>query len=198
MADDDDAADAQVIEDVGVADEYPDHTGERPTGLEVTRRWTPRRVALTLGLVAAVSIASLCGWLGLRYCESEQINNDNTKFVQVARQGAINLTSVDHANVESDVERILDSATGTFYDDFNSRVEPFIEVVKQAQSKSEGTVLDAGLESVSGDEAQVLVAVRVTTVMADGAEQQPNSWRMRISVQRMGGDVKVSNVAFVP
>lgn len=59
-------------------------------------------------------------------------------------------------------------------------------------------MLDAGLESESENEAQVLVAVRVQTVMADGAEQQPSSWRMRISVQRMGDDVKVSNVAFVP
>lgn len=158
----------------------------------------PRRIALIVGLIATVAVASLCGWLGTRAYHAAQINDDDAVFVQVARQGAINLTSVDHAQVEHDVERILDSATGTFYDDFSSRAQPFIEVVKKAQSTSEGTVLDAGLESVSDDEAQVLVAVRVTTVVADGAEQQPKSWRMRISVQRMGEDVKVSDVAFVP
>lgn len=182
---DDDHADAEIA---GAAIEDTD----------VQARWSPRRVALIAGLIAAVGVASLCGWLGTRAYQSVRINADDAVFVQVARQGAINLTSVDHAEVERDVERILDSATGPFYDDFSSRAQPFIEVVKKAQSTSEGTVLDAGLESVSENEAQVLVAVRVTTVMADGTEQQPKSWRMRISVQRMGADVKVSNVAFVP
>ncbi len=185
MADDDHAADTEIA----VAAHKKSDSG-------VGR--SPRRIALIAGLMATVAVASLCGGLGIRAYHSAQINDDNAVFVQVARQGAINLTSVDHAEVERDVERILDSATGTFYDDFSSRAQPFIEVVEKAQSTSEGTVLDAGLESVSDNEAQVLVAVRVTTVMADGTEQQPKSWRMRISVQRMGEDVKVSNVAFVP
>jgi Mce-associated membrane protein len=96
------------------------------------------------------------------------------------------------------VQRILDSATGTFYDDFQKRAGPFVEVVKQAKSKSVGTVTEAGLESDTGTEAEVLVAVAVKTSNAGAAEQQPRLWRMRITVQKMGDDVKVSNVEFVP
>ncbi len=96
------------------------------------------------------------------------------------------------------MKRILDSATGAFYDDFNNRAEPFIEVVKKTQSKSVGTVVSAGIESETDQDAQVLVAVSVKTTVADGTEQRPRSWRMRISVQRLGNEVKVSNVAFVP
>lgn len=96
------------------------------------------------------------------------------------------------------MQRILDSATGSFYDEFQQRAEPFVEVVKQAQSKSVGTIAEAGIESASENEAQVLVAVTVQTTNAGAPEQQPRAWRMRISVQDIDGDAKVSNVEFVP
>ena len=57
-------------------------------------------------------------------------NSNSAKlFVQVARQGALNLTTIDCQSADADVQRILDSATGTFYDDFSKRSQPFIDVV---------------------------------------------------------------------
>ena len=44
----------------------------------------------------------------------------------------------------------------------------------------------------------MLVAVTVTPSNAGAPEQQPRAWRMRISVQKVGDDAKVSNVEFVP
>jgi Mce-associated membrane protein len=119
-------------------------------------------------------------------------------FLQVGRQGALNLTTIDWQHAEGDVQRILDSATGTFYDDFQKRSQPFVEVVKQAQSKSVGSIAEAGVESISGDSAQVLVAVTVKTSNAGAPDQAPRAWRMRISVQKVGDEAKVSNVEFVP
>jgi Mce-associated membrane protein len=119
-------------------------------------------------------------------------------FLQVGRQGAINLTTIDWQHADTDVERILNSATGTFFDDFSKRSQPFIDVVKQAQSTSVGTVTEAGVESVTGDSAQVLVAVSVKTSNIGAPEQKPRSWRMRINVQRVGDEAKISNVGFVP
>ena len=189
-----DADATEELTDVNIAEEYPED-GDRSTS--VAER-SPRRIAVAAGLIGVLAVGGLCGWLGLRAVQAQAVDDQHAAFIQVARQGATNLTTIDHAEAEADVARILDSATGTFYDDFSARAEPFIDVVKKAQSTSQGSVLSAGLESVSGDEAQVLVAVNVTTTTADGTEQQPRSWRMRISVQQMGDAVKVSNVAFVP
>jgi Mce-associated membrane protein len=91
----------------------------------------------------------------------------------------------------------LDSATGRFKDDFQQRSQPFIDVVKKAQSKSQGTITEAALESMTGDHAQVLVAVSVKTSAAGAEEQHPRSWRMRISLQKTGTSAKVSDVQFV-
>lgn len=157
------------------------------------------QLATILGLVVVVALAGLVGWLGFRTYESQQLDAKRELFLQVGRQGAINLTTIDWEHAESDVQRILDSATGTFYDDFQQRAGPFIDVVKQAQSKSVGSVTEAGLESDTDAEARVLVAVTVQTSNAGAAEQQPRLWRMRVTVQDVGDDqVKVSNVEFVP
>ena len=156
------------------------------------------KIALIAGLVAVVALAGLSGWLGFQAYQAQQTQDLRSLYLQVGRQGALNLTTIGYENAEADVQRILDSATGTFYDDFQRRAEPFVEVVKQAQSTSEGTIAEAGLESFSDDEAQVLVAVTVRTSNAGAPDQAPRAWRMRISVEKVGDEAKVSNVEFVP
>jgi Mce-associated membrane protein len=161
------------------------------------RPMSPVRLAIVLGGAAVVASTALAGWLGFREYQAHQAQQQSELLIQVGRQGALNLTTIDWQHADADVQRILDSATGTFYDDFSKRSKPFVDVVKKAQSKSVGTVTEAGLESRSGDEAQVLVAVSVSTTNLGAAEEEPRHWRMRMSVKQVGDEAKVSNVAFV-
>jgi Mce-associated membrane protein len=177
---------------------------EEATGEQVAppKQRTPMshtRQGLIIGLVVVIALAGLTGWLGYRAYEAKQSDQLRELLVSVGRQGAINLTTIDSAHAEADVQRILDSATDAFYDDFNKRAQPFIDVVKQVQSKSEGTVTEAGLESMTGDEGKVLAAVTVHTSNR-GAPDQPNRlWRMRLTVKKTGADeAKVSKVEFIP
>jgi Mce-associated membrane protein len=156
------------------------------------------RLALIAGLVAVLALSGLVGWLGYRAYHAHALQAQREVFLQVGRQGALNLTTIDFEHVDDDVKRVLDSATGPFYDQFQQRAQPFAEVVKQVKSKSVGNVTEAGLETASATEAKVLVAVTVNTAIAGQPEQAPRAWRMRISVQKVGdGNAKVSNVEFV-
>lgn len=159
---------------------------------------SPLRLGAAIGLVFVIALAGLVGWLGYRSYESRQADQQRELFLRVARQGALNLTTIDWRHADADVQRILNSATGPFYDDFSKRSQPFIDVVKQAQSVSVGTIAEAGLESASDNQAQALVAVSVKTSNAGAAEQTPRGWRMRISVEKVGTETKVSGVSFVP
>lgn len=150
------------------------------------------------GLVAVLALTALVGWMGWRYHHVHQDQGDGDHFLQAARQGALNLTTIDWRHAEDDVRRIMAGATGDFYDDFAKRSQPFLDVVKQAQSVSVGTVTAAGLESHSSQEAQALVAVSVNTSNTAGANQAPRAWRMRIAVHKVDGQFKVSRVEFVP
>ncbi len=155
------------------------------------------RLATILGVVSVVALAGLCGWLGFRTYQSHKAADERNLFLQVGRQAALNLTTIDFEHADEDVQRVLDSSTGTFYDDFQARAQPFKEVVKQAKSKSVGTIAEAGVEKINEDGADVLVAVTVKTSNAGAAEQEPRAWRMRITVQKVGDEAKVANVRFV-
>jgi Mce-associated membrane protein len=187
----DDLDDAEDAEDAEDADDAEVAAPRRAP-------WSHVKIALVAGLVGVLALAGLTGWLGYRTWESQRAESARELFLQVGRQGALNLTTIDWEHADADVQRILDSATGTFYDDFQKRAQPFAEVVKQAKSKSEGTIAEAGLETSTENEAQVLVAVTVKTTNAGAPEQQPRAWRMRISVEKLGDEAKVSNVEFVP
>ena len=155
------------------------------------------RAALPVAVLLCIASAALAGWLGFRAWQAHELSAAHARWVQVARQGALNLTTIDYTRVDADVQRILDSSTGRFRDDFQNRSQPFVDVVKQAQSKSEGTITEAALESSNADGAQVLVSLAVKT-WAAGTQQDIKSWRMRIQVENAGDGAKVSNVEFVP
>lgn len=193
----DTAEDGEAEDGDAEADESGDEDGDED-GASAKAPMSHVSLALIAGLIGVLALAGLVGWLGYRTYESQRAEEQRNVFLQVGRQGALNLTTIGYETADADVQRILDSATGSFYDEFQQRAEPFVEVVKQAQSKSVGTIAEAGIESASENEAQVLVAVTVQTTNAGAPEQQPRAWRMRISVQDIDGDAKVSNVEFVP
>jgi Mce-associated membrane protein len=166
-----------------------DVVGEDEDAKPAKRRMSPVRLATLVGLVAVVALSGVVGWLGFQTYQLRQEQEQRELFLRVGRQGAVNLTTIDWQNVNHDIQRILDSATGPFYDDFSKRSQPFIDV---------GTVTEAGLESVSANEARVLVAVSVKTSNLGAEDQPPRAWRMRIDVQKVDDGAKVSNVLFVP
>ncbi|BBW99124.1 MULTISPECIES: mammalian cell entry protein [Mycolicibacterium] len=148
-------------------------------------------------LLVVVLLIGLAAWSGYRAFESSRAEDQRNLFLQVGRQVALNLSTIDARNADTNVRRILDP-TGTFHDDFQQRSQAFVELVRQAQSKSEGAVTEAGLESQQGNVARVPVALTVKTVTPGTPGGPPRSWRMRIHLQDDGVGTKASNVEFVP
>jgi len=204
-----DAAALEDAEDIDVedieAEEVDESEAHEPEADDSTPKrsviewFSGRRGLIALGAAAVVALAGLAGWLGYRVHEDQQTQAQHSLYVQVARQTAINLTTISFSEVDADIKRILDSATGEFHDEFQNRSKPFIDVIKKVQSKTEGTIAEAGLLNATDNQGQVLVAIAVKTSMAGApADQEPRRWRMRITVDRNGGGAKVSKVEFVP
>jgi Mce-associated membrane protein len=172
--------------------------GADPVRAKALTRLTPIRIGAISGIATVVALTALAGWLGHRAYESHRTQQQRELFLEVGRQGAVNLTTIDWEHADADAQRVLNASTGTFYDDFSARSRTFVDVVKQAKSKSVGTVTEAGVESESTDQAQILVAVAVQESNAGAPQQEPRGWRMRVTVQKVGNEVKVANVGFVP
>lgn len=192
-----DSPDTDASTEEAQRDKVSDKPAPTRPRLGFLTRGRPMTRALAAMMLMLLALGLLVGWLGWRAEQSHRATQQRALFLEVGRQGALNLTTINYTTADADIQRILDSATGTFYDDFRHRSQPFVDTVKQAQSKTEGTVVLGGLESFDDNHARVLVALTVKTTSAAAPEQQPRSWRMRIDVQKVGDSVKVSNVEFV-
>jgi Mce-associated membrane protein len=172
--------------------------GERRTNAQEHRLWRSEvRLAVAVGAVVVVAIAGLAGWISYGVWRCHQAEQQRELFLRVARQSAQELTTISHTEVEADVQRILDSSTGPFHEEFSKRRQPFIDHIKDERSTSQGTVTEAGLESAAGNSARALVAVSVKLSTAGKTEQKLNGFRLRIDLQRVGAGAKVSEVEYV-
>lgn len=153
-----------------------------------------RRVVIA-GLAALVAIT---GWLGWRDIEVRRTETTHEQMVAAGRAGLVALTTIDHQQVDAAVQHILNSSTGSFREDFENRAPEFKDAARKAQSKSVGTVTEAGLESDDGDQGRVLVALTVMTTNRGVPERQPKAWRTRVTVTKEDGEFKVAAVEFVP
>ncbi|MDA2892579.1 protein kinase [Mycolicibacterium sp. BiH015] len=117
-------------------------------------------------------------------------------YVDYGRQFAVTLMSLDYTKADEDVQRILDGATGSFRDDFDKQRADFVKAAVDSKVVTTATVNSAGLESVGDGTASVLVAATSQVSNANGAKEDPRSWRLVMTVMRIGGDYKVSKVEF--
>jgi Mce-associated membrane protein len=156
-----------------------------------------KRRALIAGLIGVLVMAVLVVWLGFHAEAAHDAAAQREMFVQAARRTAHDLTTVDYQDAEGDVQRVLDSATGEFYERFSQRAPVLIETVTREHSQAVSSVSEAGLEWQSRDEAQVLVAVSVASTHLGGLEMSPHELRMRMTVQRVGKQAKVSDIEYV-
>jgi Mce-associated membrane protein len=164
------------------------------------RRLRVRGFSRVLPIAAIVTICALLGvsgWMLWHHHDALQKRQHSAAFVAAARQGVINLTSFDFNKAKEDVQRILDSATGEFKDDFARRADDFASVVKDSKAVTEGSVAATAVESMGKDSAVVLVLANERVTNLAGAKNEPRAFRFRVSVVRDGDQLKISKLEFV-
>ncbi|ORA37057.1 Mce protein [Mycobacterium aquaticum] len=159
-------------------------------------RMSQLRLAALAGAAIVVALVAATAWLGFRAVQTHRADEKRQMFLDAGRQAALTLTNVDWEHADDDVQRVLDSASGQFYDDFERRSQSYLAVVKQAKSKAVGTITASALVSASDHDAQVMVSMTVNSSNA-GVAGQAQSWRMVLRMQENQGVTKVSNVDFI-
>jgi len=119
-------------------------------------------------------------------------------YVDYAKQFTVVLTSMSYQDPDSCIQRVLDGSTGQFHDDFAKMRADFKQTVANSKVVSQGTVNSAGLASISGTTAQVLVASTSKVTNTEGAKQGPKEYRLIVQVEKVDDTYKVSKVEFVP
>ena len=207
----DEEADAASAESADETSETPEatetvETAEAPAPTDTAEAEPARRrlrapnlaVALTIAAVVAIcALLGVSGWMAWHHHNVVQERQRAAAYIATARQGVINLTSLDFNKAKEGVQRVLDSATGEFRDDFQRRADDFESVVKDSKAVTEGSVAATAVESMNNDSAVVLVLANERVTNIAGAKDQPRTFRFRVLVVHDGDQLKLSKVEFV-
>lgn len=161
------------------------------------RRRASRRAVAGLLLLCLAALAGVV-LLGLEAREQRQLADDRQAALAAARQAATNLTSISHRTADRDVERILDVATGELAEQFRSEQDALTRLLGTSRSTSEGEVLAAGVQSLEGRSATVLVAADATVTTAETGEDAPvlQRYRMSMDLRKVGDRWLAERVLF--
>jgi Mce-associated membrane protein len=72
-----------------------------------------------------------------------------------------------------------------------------VEQVEQSKLSTKATVTAVAVESMTADSAVVLVTTKSEAVDADNAKSPPRYWRLVMTLQRDGGQLKIAKIEFV-
>ncbi|WP_204081446.1 hypothetical protein [Mycobacterium riyadhense] len=191
-----DEEDAEDYEDAELEATKPDSWRSRLPS------WVRIPPLSTLATVAAILIicgfTAFSGYIVWTHHEATERQQRAAAFAAGARQGVVNMTSLDFNKAKEDVQRVIDSSTGEFRDDFQARAADFTKVVEQSKVVTEGTVNATAVESMGDHSALVLVSATSRVTNSAGAKDEPRAWRLRVTVTEEAGQYKMSKVEFVP
>jgi Mce-associated membrane protein len=166
-------------------------------------RWKARvpgwkALVASLAVVATIGLLGAGGWMIWKHRQDDVDHQREVQFAAAARQGVVTLMSLDFNHVKEEVQRIIDDTTGQFKQDFQNSADDFTKVAEDSKVNTEVTVNDTAVESMTNDSAVVLVSATSRVTNAASANQEPRSWRLSVTMQRDGGQLKMSRVEFVP
>ena len=192
-ADDGDAGDGDAGDgDAGDAEAAP---------VPVRRRrmvFAAKAIAVIIAVLGIAGLASTSAWIVVSHQQAEQQRSRNAEFAAAARQGVVTLMSLNFNRAADDVQRIVDNSTGQFKQDFEAQSKDFIRVAEESKVITDATVTATGVKNMTDDTADVLVAAYSTVTNAQGAKEEPRTWRLIVSMARDGGQLKVAKVEFAP
>lgn len=187
---------ADDIEAAGEADDLDDETQPvRRRGKFVT---VVKYAAVILAVIGIAALASTSAWIVVKHRQAEHQRDLSAQFSAAARQGVVSLMSLDFSRAKEDVQRIVDNSTGQFREDFQNQAEEFAKVAESSKVVTEANVTATAVQTMTEDTADVLVAAASTITNAQGAKDDPRSWRLIVSVARDGDQIKMAKVEFAP
>lgn len=155
-------------------------------------------IAKVAAILIICGLAGFSGFIVWNHHEATQRKERAEAFTTGAKVGVVNMISLDFNKAKEDVQRVIDSSTGQFRNDFQQRAADFTKVVEQSKLVTEGTVTATAVESMSEYSAVVLVSATSRVTNSAKSKNEPRVWRLRVTVTDEGGQYKMSKVEFVP
>lgn len=161
------------------------------------KRFRGRLVAIGAASVLLCALLGLSGFMAWQDHATDQSRQREGEAAAVARQGVVNIMSLDFTNAQGDIQRVLDSATGKFREDFEAESEFLVQALEESKVVTEVTVNGVAVESLTDDAAVVLVSANSQASNQGDDRRDPQQFRVAVTLARDSGALKVSQVDFL-
>lgn len=197
-----DVADADDIDGAAVEDDVREPERTLASLARPRRRWfrRPTRQKLAVGVAVLLTCAGLgvSGYVEWHHRTLAAEHQRAAEFAAAARQGAITLMSINADNARRDVQRIIDDSTGPFKAKMLVTADDLVKAVERSKVSTKVAVKSVAVESMTNDSAVILVAAKADATGPDKDKPPPRSWRVVMTLQRDGGQLKMANVEMLP
>lgn len=190
-------ADAPVTEAPvtdGPVSDGPVSTPLPPTGLL-------RTIAVAATTLLTAGLLGATGYMVWQHQKAAETRRSAAEFTAAARQDVINLMSMDYTKAQESVQRVLDNSTGRFRANFDETADEFARALREEKIITTATINDAAVEPGSMTETSAVVMVSATSQregkQAPKDQQRPQVWRVVLTLEREGDQIKMSGVEFV-
>lgn len=166
-------------------------------------RFRPLRIRrpspLAGGLSAlAILLAAATVFLGWSLHNNSDATAQRASVLAAAQREAAALTTLSSKNGASDYDAVLAGSAGDLKQQLSAGRGQFLKTLGTAGVSSVGTVLDAGVVSVTSGTATVLVDVKASVRNKQtGGKPEQRSYHWRVSLVSSGGRWLVTNLEFV-
>ncbi len=154
----------------------------------------PLTLALTAVLVVAAAAAA---WFGYRWNEHRVADQTRAEAVSAARQAMKNFMEVNPASLDTDMQRVADSATGDFKAEFEDDRATLKKTYEEKKIEAHGEVLAAATDARNSDRDSVRVLLVVDQNVKAGTSSQLRHYRLQLDMVSEGDRWLVSTLSFV-
>ena len=160
------------------------------------RGW--RILLVLVGSVALFGLAAATAAVaGDRLSEGSR-DQHREAIVAAATEGVLALIDVHTDTADADLQRLRDLSTGAFAAELSDSGSGLAAAIRDSAVDSTGRIDAAALVSESGEPGVVIVAASAQVVNSGSPDATPRTYRLRVTVDDVDGELMMSKVEFVP
>ena len=194
------AAELRRQAEAGSAD--ADETEPPPVQSRRRRLWRVRRLGRKAVAIATAAVLICVSLLATAYMVWQHLSlmrehRHAAVFAAAARSGVEMMMSIDPDHAKENVQRTIDNTTGALKSQLEATSSYMVKSAQDAKVTTKATAQDAAVESMTSNSAVVLVLAKSDTTNPDKSTRPPVFWRLSVSIDRDGGQLKISKMDFV-
>jgi Mce-associated membrane protein len=193
---------SDTVEDAEAKDSEAD---ENEPARARARRWKPRwvrrparkTVGVGVGILLACASLAASGYMVWQHHAIVHKRQLASEFAAAARQGVTTFMSIDPNHAKEDIQRSINSSTGDLKAQLEARSALMAQQAEESKVISKVTVEAVGVESVTDNSGVVLVAAKSDVTNPDNTKRPPMLWRVSVTIERDGNQLKMSRIDFL-